>query len=100
MPGRYVPLTAVPPVPGGRPRAVIPTKLVEILEDTYRRGEMYELPLDADDDADELLRLARLHAKHRNLTIEAVEHEGADGAFLWFRMKKKRPYRYRRGQAQ
>lgn len=76
----------------GRPRVPIPQRLQAWLDKTYDTGTecTIEMP---DDDIPDFLRLCRLHATHRGLTIaaEGSTHEGRPA--LTFRMKDKRGYR-------
>lgn len=80
----------------GRPRVPIPDQLQQWLEQTYESRTMCALKVPTDD-VGEFLRLCRLHAKHRGLTIQAeyVDRE----QLLRFRMKDKRPYRWRNREA-
>lgn len=80
----------------GRPRVPIPPRLQAWLDKTYDTGTecTIEMP---EADIPEFLRLCRLHALHRGLTIAAEECLQDDKQVLVFRMKDKRRYTRKQG---
>ena len=75
----------------GRAREPIPPPVRALLDRTYQTNTMARVPM-PEDEASEFLRVCRLYAKHRGLTIQAAI---LDGDQVDVRMKRKRPYRRR-----
>lgn len=76
----------------GRPRVPIPPKLQAWLDQTYSSGTECTIAM-PEHDVPDFLRLCRLHATHRGLTIAAYESLQDGAPALVFRMKDKRTYR-------
>lgn len=81
------------PMPVGRQRKDIPAALVQVLEETYRQGLVYEEQIDDTEDVQELLQLCQLHARRRGLSFRYRLYEDDDGRpWVRFRMCRKRAY--------
>lgn len=77
----------------GRARTPIPEPMQAWLTESYRLGQLCHLPVPVEDQP-EFLRLSRIFAARRGLTIQYRTYETDEGeAMLAFRMKDKRPYR-------
>lgn len=81
------------PMPVGRQPKEIPGRLVQLLEEVYRRGMHYEEQLDDGDDVDELVKLCQLHARRRGLSFRYRLYDDDDGRLrICFTMCRKRVY--------
>lgn len=77
---------------GGPTPASIPMQLVGYLDRTYETGTVCEIPIgDSDQDAvEEVLRLARIHARRKDKSLKYQIDEQA--GLLRLHMRDKRPY--------
>jgi hypothetical protein len=76
-----------------RVRVVVPDAVRDLLERTYEDQTVGELPYDNQADADELLRLFRVHSNRRNLRLHTEYTQDGEGrALLRFKMRDKRVY--------
>lgn len=75
----------------GAPRIDLPPALVEWLDQTYRDRTVCELAV-PHDQVPEFIRLCRIHAARRELTISYRMTWKDQAEHLEFRMKDKRPY--------
>lgn len=81
------------PMPVGRQPKEIPGRLVQLLEEVYSKGLVFEEEVDDDDDVNELLRLCQLHARRRGLSFRYRLYEDDDGRpWVRFTMCRKRTY--------
>lgn len=71
---------------------MVPDAIQELLERTYRDQTVGELTYADQADADELLRLLRIHANRRNLKLHAETATSENGPLLRFKMRDKRVY--------
>ena len=78
-----------------RVRVVVPAPVQEALESTYRDQTIATLPFEDQADADELVKLLRVHANRRGLKLHWEYADLADdqgGRVLRFKMRAKRVY--------
>ena len=77
----------------GAPRRAIPPEITEWMEETYRTGQVCELPSpEADEDRADFISLLKLYAKRAGKTVYTQDFIRDGAPWLRFKMRDKRTY--------